>query len=141
MYVKANHLCTGTRETNDHTPHPKWCSVWSSNSEEMLFFFSSFCKIYCFREPMQHVGGITDFWIISQENWVIDCQLDWSVLAFYINLSSLSLPRWQKTSTRATPALGVMVLILPVLIKTASQARSSLGYRSLLMYLANSLSC
>lgn len=126
--------------TTPHTPNGAPCD--HPIVRKSFFFFPSFCKIYCFREPMQHVGGITDFWIISQETWVIDCQLDWSVLAFYINLSSLSLPRRQKTSTRATPALGVMVvLILPVLTKTASQARSSLGYRSLLMYLANSLSC
>ena len=50
----------------------------------------SFCKICCFREPMQHTGGITNFWIISQETWVIDCQLERSVQAFDSNLSSLS---------------------------------------------------
>ena len=39
---------------------------------------------------MQHTGGITNFWIISQETWVIDCQLERSVQAFDSNLSSLS---------------------------------------------------
>lgn len=126
------------RMTTPHTPNGALCD---HPIVRKCFLFFSFCKIYCFREPMHHVGGITDIWIISQETWVRDCQLDRSVLAFYINLSSLSLPRWLKTSTRATPALGVMVvLILPVPIKTASQTRS-LGYRSLLMYLANSLGC
>ena len=71
---------------------------------------------------MQHTGGITNFWIISQETWVIDCQLERSVQAFDSNLSSLS-PKMIKDfhSTRVTPALAVMVvLILPIPIKTAS---------------------